>query len=235
MTHEAIFPHRWEQLANPEPAETAKRSVTTVELQERDWRKIVDKHFGRPSEPWPDVLPSEALRTLSETPHGPFNAGRARDAAQSVLAAMGEEIRECLNRPLVIVYSCLQEGRKGQKRHWLLLLPCGAIAVVWTGQPENVLKTCYFQGAVGVKHKGERWRAALRQVVREYATFDKSTNDYVYPAPADRREISVTGRAAELRYHIVFVTSDTWGFGTAVPGCPWRMPGWDWSESSSTT
>ncbi|HVC98626.1 MAG TPA: hypothetical protein VND64_33475 [Pirellulales bacterium] len=226
MAIDSLFPYLWDQLPDPAAANSPNGPGTSVELLERHWRKIVRKHFTRRSEPWRDFIPATALNALKASPYGPFDAEPLRQATIAALARLGEEFAACLKKPLAIVYWRLQADGK-RNRCWLLLLPCGARAVVWVGQKKNSLRTCYFSGAVGVKPKGVRWRAALRQLVQEYAFHDDTTNEFVYPAATYRLEIQ---EPPEQRFGIRFATAQNWGFENAAAGSRWRPPHWNWPE-----
>ena len=239
MATDSLFPYRWDQLPDPAATNAPNGPVTHIELLERDWRKIVGKHFTRSSEPWRDILPTSTFHLLKGSRYGALDSGPMREATESALSILGHEIATSLRRPLAVVYSrLLQRGSHWRPmRHWLLLLPCGALAVVRAGSPSNLLKTCYFLGSVDVIPKEERWRTALGRVVREqkYATFDETTNDFVYPAMQDLREVAILGQAPELPYQITFVTAQSWGFIAPVAGSPWRPPIWDWIDPIAAT
>jgi hypothetical protein len=232
MAIDSLFPYRWDQLPDPAATNAPNGPRTQVELLERDWRKIVGKHFTRSSEPWGDILPASTFDVLKGSPYGALDSRPMREATENALSILGHEVAASLRRPRAIVYSRLQQHGSHWRpiRHWLLLLPCGALAVVRAGPQSNFLKTCYFLGSVGVIAKEERWRIALGRIVREqkYATFDESTNDFVYPAMQDLRQVANLGQAAELPYQITFVTAQSWGFIAPLAGSPWRLPIGDW-------
>lgn len=225
MTNSIAFPHCWTDMPNPRIEGPSSSAAVAIELHETDWRKIVSKHFASSKEPWGEVLSSKVVDAL---------AGRSPTAIQdcnatrTALAAIHDQIGVCLQRPLVILYSCIGEQVRGQGHRWLLILPCGAIAVAWTETLKNRLKTCYFTGSAAVKPKGDRWKHALRQHVQEYATFDEVSRTFVYPSMKDRREVSNVGTAAELRYATQFSTPEAWGFESNIAGSPWRRPSWEW-------
>ncbi|HUY34244.1 MAG TPA: hypothetical protein VMV69_15970 [Pirellulales bacterium] len=239
MATDSLFPYQWDQLPDPAATNAPNGPRTQIELLERDWRKIVGKHFTRSSEPWRDILPTSTFDLLKGSPYGALDFGPLREATENALSILGQEIAASLRRPRAIVYSRLQQRGSHWRptRNWLLLLPCGALAVVRADPPSNLLKTCYFPGSVGVIPKEERWRIAIGRVVREqkYATFDKTTNDFVYPATQDLREVAILGQAPELPYHVTFVTAQSWGFIAPVAGSPWRLPSWHWVDPIAET
>lgn len=219
MAIEPLFPHRWNDLPDPRPT-AVEGAMTLVEIHEPEWRKIVQKHFASSKEPWIDTLGRALLDAV-----GSNDAGEAAKAALDVIR---HQIAASMRRPLVILYACLGPQIRGQCRRWLLLLPCGALTVVWSELATNRLKTCYFTGSVAVKLKERRWWYALRQQVQEYATFDEQADVYRYPATNDRREVSVVGATSELRYAVQFNAADAWGFASNEPGAVWDAPNWDW-------
>jgi len=220
MANKILFPIRWNDLPDPRPA-TAEGATAVVELHEAEWRKVVQKHFTNSKEPWGE--------TLGQTVLSDVVAGDAADAMRTALEVIHNQCAATLRRPLVILYSCLGLRISGQGHRWLLILPCGALAIVWAEKLSNRLKTCYFTGAVAVKPREKRWRHALRQQVQEYATFDDQARVYRNPAGNERREVSVVGGTCELRYAIRFNAADAWGFASSETGAEWRSPKWDWS------
>lgn len=220
MANESLFPQRWNDLPDPRP--TAGASATAViEVGEREWRKIVQKHFANPKEPWSEIFTSVSW---------PWDSPEMIQAVTTALVAVREECLSTLRKPMVLLYSCVGRQIRGQGHRWLLVLPCGALTVVWAENMTNRLKTCYFTGATDVKPKGKRWRHALRQQVQEYATFDEHAGIYHYPAADDRREVSVVGATSELRYDIQFNAAETWGFASNEPGAQWNWPNWNWEN-----
>src|SRR5437867_12962197 len=117
MTTDSLFPYRWNELPDPAAADAPNGPITAVELRDRDWRKIVGKHFSDSSEPWRDTIPMAALKALQASPHGPFDAEPIRQATIDALARLGQEFAACLNRPLAILYSRLQANGR-QNRCW---------------------------------------------------------------------------------------------------------------------
>jgi len=226
MANESVFPHQWNNLPDPRPT-AVEGAMTAVKVHEPDWRKIVQKHFASSREPWIDTLGRALLDVV-----GPHDAGEATKAAIEVIR---RQIAASMRRPLVILYACLGPRIRGQGRRWLLVLPCGALTVVWAETAANRLKTCYFTGAVAVQPKGKRWRHALRQQVQEYAAFDEQAGVYRYPAANDRREVSVVGATSELRYAVHFNAPDAWGFTSNDSGAEWRLPNWNWLQSENSS
>lgn len=224
MVNESLFPHRWNGLAEPRPT-AVEGATTVVDVHEPEWRKIVQKHFASSKEPWDDIFNRALLNAVISN-----NGG---DSTQAALELIRCQIAASMRRPLVILYACLGPRIRGQGRRWILVLPCGALAVVWQESATNRLKTCYFTGAVAVKPRGKRWRHALRQQVQEYATFDEQAGVYRYPAANDRREISVVSGTSELRYAIQFNAADAWGFASNEPKAEWRFPNWNWPQSEN--
>lgn len=221
MTNNSPFPVTWHNLPDPRPS-GAEGATTVVEVRKADWRKVVQKHFASSKEPWGDTLGEDIRQALLQ--------GSNSEATRRALELLRRQCDATMTRPLVILYSCIRAGHRGQGHRWLLLLPCGAVGVVWVEKPKNYLKTCYFTGAVGVKPKRGRWRHALRQQVQEYANYDEQTRKYCYPAKNDRREVSVVGATNEIRYAIQFNAADAWGFSSNTPGSPWSPPRWNWES-----
>lgn len=227
MADNGPFPSCWTQLRDPCPTAEAD-AITAIEVCERDWQKIVWKHFANSTkEPWRDVLGHETIEGIvSSSTH---------EVTQAALAEIRNQIAASLLRPLVILYSCIGPQIRGIVGHrWLLVLPCGAVAVVWAGKSENLLKTCYITGRVARKtNKSRRWRHSLRQQVEEYSVYDEQSRTYYYPSASHLREVSIEGASPELRYAIQFSAADAWGFASNKPGAVWQTPNWDWSDLNS--
>ena len=229
MGDNPLFPCRWDEMPDPRAKDAPIGISTMVELHEADWRKVAGKHFANSKEPWGDTIREEALKVLTASPSERRAGGETDEATHLGLEVLRGQMFLCLKRPLVILYSCLRQGTPKPGHRWLLVLPCGAVAVVWAETSTNRLKTCYFTGAVAVVMLvGERWRHSLRQQVQEYAAFDKSSGAFVYPRPEDRREVDISGGTTELRYNIRFAAGEAWGFVPGTPGTAWKRPSWNW-------
>ena len=122
--------------------------------------------------------------------------------------------------PLLLLFDCLPSNIRPAKpgRRWLLVTPSGACAIVWAGTNCNSVRTYYFTGAVSVEPRNNRWREAVRQHVQEYAKYDPFTKKYILPPGDHRVEIGV---AEELRYHMRFLTPNSWGFQGDAINSPW--------------
>ncbi len=217
MTSDTLFPYRWQDLPDPRPM-AARDATTVIEVREPEWRKIVQKHLGSTKEPWSDVLNKAVLDAVI--------SNGTREAIQTALQAIHNEIATSLHRPLVILYSCIGSRVRGIGQRWMLVLPCGALAIIWAEKTTNRLKTCYFRGGLDVKPNMRRWRHVVRQLVQEHLPFDEGT--YRYPALNHRREVPTE---SEMRYAFRFVAADAWGFASNEPGAVWRLPIWNWAES----
>lgn len=221
MASKVLFPCRWEEMPDPRSPDGAG-STTVIEVGEPEWRKIIQKHFGNSKEPWAAAIARIALNHSSSEDE---NA-----AVTAALAAVQNECVSTLRKPLVIFYSCIGPQIQGQGHRWLLVLPSGALTVVWCEKEVHRLKTCYFTGAVAVKPRETRWWHALRQQVQEYAVLDEQSSRFRHPEPSDRREVGVVGGTSEMRYAIHFVAAAAWGFSSSEPGAGWRSPIWNWTN-----
>ena len=222
----------WENLLDPSSADSPRVS-TNIVVPERMWRKFVGKHVCSSREPWSDVFGESAVKTLRATPAGPFSEGPAADASQHALAALESEVRRSLNLPLVLIYTSLRErGIDGDR--WVIPLQSGAIAVVYAGAEEKILKTCYFTGAAGVDLRGapnRRWRIALKQLVFDHTDADPVSQRRNLPDRRQRREKSVLGQQPEMCMNIRFVDPQLWGFSGGAAGSEWATPAWTWPEA----
>lgn len=224
MTCNEIFPCHWMDMPDPRVNGMTSSATVVIEFHEPEWRKVVGKHFANSKEPWSEIIPINVLQALVST----GGMGGNGQAISEALAVINKQVKECLHRPLVILYSCVSQQFRGQGHRWVLLLPSGAVMVAWVEKTIIRLKTCYFTGSVAVKPKEGRWRHALRQQVQEYATYDESTGRFVYPDANKRRELFESGPLVELRYAIQFARPERWGFASSKPGEPWQRPAWNW-------
>lgn len=219
------FPCRWGDLPDPRVDGVTNLSKVVIEFHESDWRKVVGKHFANCKEPWSDIIPINVLQALVATEGVGSGSGQEISIA---LALINKQVKECLHRPLVILYSCVSQQFRGQGYRWVLLLPNGAVSIASVEKTIIRLKTCYFTGSVAVKPKEGRWRHTLRQLVQEYATYNESTGRFVYPDESKLLDVSILGTPAELRYAIQFAKPKWWGFASSKPSEPWQPPIWNW-------
>ena len=224
-SNDVSFPCRWGDLTDPRVNDMTNLSTVVIEFHESDWRKVVGKHFANCKEPWKDTIPLNVLQTLVAS--GGVGSGAGLEINIG-LALINKQIKECLNRPLVMLYSCVSQQFRGQGHRWVLLLPNGAISIAWVEKTIIRLKTCYFRGSVDVIPKGRRWRYTLKKLVQEYAIYDESIRGFVYPDESKHRKESILGAPTELRYAIQFVDPKWWGFASSNPGDPWQPPTWSW-------
>jgi hypothetical protein len=168
------------------------------------------------------------VKQLTAAPHGPFTDGPGAEASEEALAVLEDEVRRSLSRPLILIYTSL--GERGiDGRRWLIPLPSGAIAVVYVGDTEKKLVTCYFTGAAGVVPLGRRWQIAVRELVAGFAVPGQKTP--LLPDRRHRREKSIVGAQPEMCVDIRFVDPEMWGFASGALGSEWKPPTWNWPAS----
>src|SRR5262245_31169476 len=138
---------RWTGLPDP-GAQNLQGNTCTIVVRSSTWEHVVRKHVANECEPWRDWLTRSIVANLA--------AGFA-DCSQVALALsqIGKDVKESLQRPLVLVYRTNLHGHT-----WLLVLPSGALAVVRSRQQANaVLSTCYFRKVVcRITKSAQRWR-----------------------------------------------------------------------------
>ena len=196
-------------LRSPSSSDTEGFRVN-IEVLESNWRKIVLKHFSSTKEPWRDVFGSELVK-----------ASQSEMCNAKLLDALGQQVTECLDLPLLILYSCLGRDYAGVGRRWLLVLPCGAVAYVWEEINGNTLRSCYFKGTVGKEPIGDRLRTSIRQQIVEFAVFNKTTGNFEYPELKDHH---LAGRdETERVFSKRFVSGGAWGFVAETPGSKWKL------------
>lgn len=213
----------------PDPLDTSAPhgGMTEVHIVERAWRHIIEKHVANPGEPWSDLFTKDERKTLKRWAAGKSLGPEEQPAWNTALDKFAQQIKRCLSRPLVVLYTKRLAGL-GPRRHWLLVLPVGAVGFVRQstgGQgPINKVVTCYFPRNVAVLPIRKRWRAVVSRLVLMYGRLDRNR---VYP-PESTPSQPEAKPLAEGVSEVCFVTLGQWGFSLVTPGNPWcgRPPEW---------
>ena len=157
--------------------------------------------LGRPAHGEPSLREAcEKLRRLcQEDPQDPF----VPEYAATRLLASGY-LAEALLRPLVLA----AEGRTPDKQNllyhsWLIVLRCGAVAVLHHHDFSSDLKTLYFpRAAVRELDPERRWRAVVQGLVREHTGIAQA--GFVPPSPDHCFPVQPSGVPREVRLAVTF-------------------------------
>lgn len=203
-------------------------------------RHVIQKHFGG-HEPWTRILAGSLVARLAE-------AGRRRlpPAAadlRAFVAAVGEQIQACCNRPRLCVFlevalhyvddkGRLRQNFQLQKREKiLLLLQSGAVAFVEVTNPlapepsSAVFRTAFFPRCTRWVVPRRAAEASMAHYVARWAEGEHHTGGLRLPEPWDgvRERDDETG-VEKQREYFRFATPETWGFERQADGA------WVWFE-----
>jgi len=203
------FPVVWADLPNPEqPHEHCE-----LWLAQPSWEHIVQKHVYDPREPWGELLSGRTCNHLG---------GRAPlpgEAAGELIGRLGQQIRHSLERPLILRIH--GQGASGRGRVWLAVVPCGALACVWTRGNRGFLKTCYFPRRACVeRNRAHRWRRVVARLVWRYCRRQEEGRPVL--ALSSEGEVRPAPGASGATRRIRFILPSTWGFVEGPSGWYWR-------------
>ncbi len=206
---------RWGDLHDPRP-ESARTSIT---LGDKAWRHIVEKHIVPGREPWGNLFPDEVFKNL-------MGACVPVDLTDPAVTVFEEQVRQSLERPLVLLYEVRSLGGAQQEplQTWCVVCPAGAVAYVADrGKHGNYLLTCYFPKAAAVeRNREQRWRRVIRALVVRYGVWDSEQRALRLPEEHIIRFSPKNGPVRQLHSAIRFVTPASWGFCPELAGVPWR-------------
>ncbi len=225
----------WDELPDPRDPHAPRGARTQIRFERRCWQHILEKHVLPGREPWADIFSDELLRRLVRLE----DTGTLSDpVVADTIQRLGQQVREALQRPLVLLYEVRRLGDAGRAPpdRWLLVLPAGAVAFVHQSKGRNRLATCYFPAYASViKDRGFRWRHLVSHLVWQYGVVETRCNALVLPTEDTVKPAPSKGPVKELRSAIRFVTPTTWGFCPELAGCPWRgrLGPWPAAEAPS--
>lgn len=150
----------WHGLPHPDPAEKDAGRTIHVRMVNAAWSHIVEKHFSNRKEPWNKLVPqgggsggNDLSQRKGAPPSGPM------------LAFLKGQVEAALSRPLVVAFRIrFRQGRRihGGPDRWILVLPCGAQAILARHGSKYQWLTCYFpRAAVVVQNGAKRWIATV--------------------------------------------------------------------------
>jgi len=215
--------HRWDDLACS-PAAGLEVSRVDVVIPKSGWVHTLQKHFLDKREPWNDVF-GDAIAGLREP-------SPAESVVNKVLTILREQVEQSLRRPFVLTFEIKsRQGRTmryGQRRT-VLVLPCGAQAVLGGGGSKCHWITCYFpRAAVVEKNVARRWIETARKLVSQYVAFGSFL-------PPDQETVFLVRSASgtEERWKVRFITPNSWAFEDLNGQMVWRgrFPSWPEAET----
>lgn len=207
----------------PDPREPG--AVCDLRINRKTWRKIVHKHIANSREPWAEWFPPQLCQRLKAA-WEPTAAPQERDTAiAEAEALLAKQIRQCLERPLAMLYEGCKQSEANVWQRWLLILRNGArVAVDATREPPKVV-TCHFADAAIHTHRPRaRWEAEVNQLVLTYCLLEKSSGGLQVK---NLHTIQQDGYL-ETRSNIRFVAEEMWGVRRDENGRPhWgELPPW---------
>ncbi len=226
----------WGNLPDPRDPNAPDGARTEIRLDRQAWKHILKKHVFPGREPWDDVFSPAVFHCLVSSATTEFVENAT--VAEAV-TDLERQVRESMNRPLVILYerARLRWGDYEPRSSWLLVLPSGAIAHVHQKNSCNRMATCYFPSYAVVHNVGAvRWRKVVAHLVVKYGIFDTERKAVRLPEPHTVKLVSVRGAVEEFRSSIRFVTPSSWGFSIELDGSPWRgrLASWAAAEVPTT-
>lgn len=222
---------RWVDLPDPSRA-AGPAAVRSTVITIKTWRHIIGKHIRRRSEPWDEILCENSLEVLQQadiTDDAAFVA-----AVQAASDALGRQARESLSRPLVLSYllRCPPGTDSPPGRHWLLVLPRGAVACIKSRKRDSKLLTAFFYRDYSRSHhRYNRWKYVLFFLRNKYTRRDPVTGQRI-PPPESHEVVVPRDHRDEIRTDIRFHSEENW----FLPG-PGRIPAGElpqWSEAPPT-
>lgn len=204
----------WRGLPDPRPENHGRR--LEIEFPKRAWSHCL-KHWTACDEPWEDEFGADVVRALrasgDETLSDPAVLGR-------VLTVLREQATETLRRPQVMLLRYCGKLNKGQR--WMLVLPSGALAVLYGGNSRLVWITCYYFRAAAVeKRRRRRWQIAVRHLIRVYVPIQGNPPRCLLPD--ENEEFTIAKKDTAIKVcHRRFVAPNNWGFCEELTGTPWR-------------
>lgn len=212
---------RWDNLPDPSEAEAPRGRRVALFLMESTWTKILSKHIVPGQQPWEKLFGPqlvEALRTVDGQ-----DASERKSIQELALDAIGRQIRQALEVPLVLLYTqCHNRARR-----WILVLPCGIEAAV--NPAYKKVCTCFWR--LTKNRRRPDWREAVRLLIAKHTPFDPVLRRHRLPETSYKAHIDDCGKFKEARTNLRFVALEKWGFccvdGAWISiGCPFQ-----WGES----
>ncbi len=196
----------WQGLRDPR-SDCGKAGAVT--MPRSSWQHTAERHICRSVEPWDEVFPAEIVTALQR--FGRNQETLSCEQWEIASNLLGEQVRQSLDRPLVILYLQRQFYQdEPYAERWLLLLPCGGLMAIRSVQHGGSVLTCFFMEQSGRGHQlDNRWKYALFFLRNKYSEQDPKTGRRHPPHPA--YAVPIPRRLAdEDRAEICFVTEHEW-------------------------
>ncbi|GIX01880.1 MAG: hypothetical protein KatS3mg112_0817 [Thermogutta sp.] len=222
---------RWSHL--PNPREEADNQTLTAVFCENVWHHCL-KHWVCQDEPWKEEFGADVVAQLRNNVD--LSSAKGRSIIDVVLGGLKKQTQESFVRPQVLIFR--RRLSIGNHTNWLLILPSGAIAILReTGQFLRWI-TCYYLAPVAVvKKRRERWKTAVRQIIRRYVPLKGEPPQWLLPSQEEEVAIrNSEGKVIGWVKNLQFITPENWGFEPELKGCPWRgrLPSWPAAEEAES-
>lgn len=208
---------QWDGLSRPDTSASGK--LCSVEVRNRQWTHVIEKHFLNPYEPWKRFLGESFLLELKRIAKGIADAEQAKELCQRLRDFFEPWVRQTMTFPRVLVF-------REWNSVWLLLLPTGAKMIVNVHQKTAFFSTVFFPAPHALEPDSElRWSSLLKTLVCRYGLHRA---DRKIEAPSDTHEV-VTGRGNKVVTQIQFITLNSWGFDCSISPAIWNprlVPHW---------
>jgi hypothetical protein len=197
--------------------------VLCVHVTENFFRHMVTNHVRNGNEPFEALLGAEPPEQLCNCWSPDWSIGDRWPVFETAVARIREEMVRSLLQPRVLAAEALDpKTRELLHRSWLLVLPCGAVAIMHHHDHSSELKTLYFmEAAVEELDPDWRWRAVMKTLVKGYA--ELTPEGWVPPRPDKLFPVPRHGVPREMRWQVRFISLEQWGFGPDQRG---RLPDW---------
>ena len=232
------FSERWNGLPDPRRVSGEKPAICNIVINEGLWAHNDYKHLKDQKQPWWDLLPpllhSKARALANRNGAMPDKVHTLHQIAQ----VLRHQVRECLERPLVLLFDLYRARTMDRKREWLcerwlLVLPGGALFRVKRNNVGHFAESCFFPG--GIRQPQTRWLDLVEELVLAFGKMKEGQRltrnmEEVLPPGHGRHGI----RSGEAGQCFRFVVAESWGFGdNAHPGpwCKTAVPPWVDSDS----
>lgn len=220
----------------PDPRDDGAPCVArcTVEVLERTWRHIAEKHVEPGIEPWDDWMGGELTDDFRRLWSPGSTDYQREDTLNRVAAVVGQELVTCLAVPLGVLYDdypAPSRDRPGRPQEtWGLVLPSGAFLVVRSRPTGGEVRTCYFMGAACEEpDRARRWRRVVERILLTYAR-RRDDSAFEPPGPLDQVPTNEGG----IRLRVRFRTVATWALdGTQCR--PWSSMSNPWCIDPQTS
>lgn len=201
----ARFPTVFRNMPNPGDPVAPNGSKCDVSMDEGAWRHVARHHGDDPAAPWTAWIGEECWAALCGAFSKSSSALVERQSLAAATRAVETSVRECLERPFVILRSVPSSSDV-----WELVLRNGGLVVIKAAGGRRRVCTVYFPDCARDVHPSRYWLVVAHWMLKRRASFDPKH-----------------GRAP--KQGIRFVTPETWGWKGVSGTQRWRLVPW-WGD-----